>query len=550
MSLTPRFQFPGIDPATVKSASYALGHGITPGVITVEVPAGTPLPQREGTAVFSYGATEIRVVGCRVDVGNCRRGQGVSWVFSILDGRWRWEYGGPGRNGFVTGHYNLRRPDGVLRPETERDPQSLAQALLRMMRVERSDVSALPSALRPELHWSWATPAEALQGLADAVGCRVVYRPDGFVGLYPAGQGAELPDLPLVNDSFSLDTGAVPSNIVVVGRPALFQARWKTRPVGRDVDGEVKPIEQLSYQPAGGWFYETPGMFQGVDASDDEDAKDDPRRLALQTVWRWYQITEMVGGPLLPGAGSQATINSYRECLPLQDGLVDVLQADAKGTLQQKPPVVRGTFLDEQFTYAEVEDGIFRGDFSILRELGVVQFAQPVYRIDSGAIVQADLTLEIAFEWRPTADEPWRPTWTFPVQPRPDVGDKVLHREELAYNARWEYRGGYRAGQRNNRQADELDQQARHAAALWLQSLQAVQAADRTYAGLVEINPDGAISQVTWQIGGGQPCVTRASRNSEHDTDLFPPYQRRWQNQQLRAIIDQSARQRAGKARG
>jgi hypothetical protein len=38
----------------------------------------------------------------------------------------------------------------------------------------------------------------------------------------------------------------------------------------------------------------------------------------------------------------------------------------------------------------------------------------------------------------------------------------------------------------------------------------------RVYPGLVAVEPDGAIREVTWSVGGGSPTTTTVSRNTEH----------------------------------
>jgi len=52
------------------------------------------------------------------------------------------------------------------------------------------------------------------------------------------------------------------------------------------------------------------------------------------------------------------------------------------------------------------------------------------------------------------------------------------------------------------------------------------------YVGLQAINPDGAISQVTWEIGGSG-CYTSASRLYE-PSPYVPPYKERRQQDMLR----------------
>ena len=51
------------------------------------------------------------------------------------------------------------------------------------------------------------------------------------------------------------------------------------------------------------------------------------------------------------------------------------------------------------------------------------------------------------------------------------------------------------------------------------------QAASAQYAGIVDISPDGAIQQVSWEIGP-RGALTRASRNTE-DVPFVPSYAER-----------------------
>lgn len=544
MANTPRFTYDGLNPNYVQRVSVTVSHGITPAVITVQIPAGAQLPNLEGTAVLSFGGTSITFPGCKFDIGQSTLQGGGSWTLSILDGRWRWQYG------TISGHFNLRDVEGKLRTSTEQTPQQLAQMCLREMRITTYDLSQMPDQPRPECHWSHRVPAQALMELADAVGCRVVVTPRGLVRICPAGEGADLPDVPSMDIGLAVDTGALPSAVLVVGGEALFQARWTLVAVGRDTDGEIKPIDDLSYRPSTGWENSFPGHFTDV-AEGTDDTQPDPRKLALQTVWRWYRIDELVDGQQLPGI-PRTSIESWKECLPLQDGLLDTYKDGFSKNLQRQPPIVRGDFFDGEFTYEEVTDGQYRGGLSVMAEAGVIVMDKPLYRYDdTGKIVPADIQVEIAFPWKQNdKEEPYRPTWRYTVKPRPDVGDHALFREEIKFTARWLYDSqGNRTGQRDNRQADNLDDQAEYAARGFVTSLGNVNSADRTYPGLLDLQLDGAIQQVTWEFGTSQGPSTHASRCSEHDTDIIPSYADRKRVADHRQLMQDIKRMGTGKQR-
>ena len=61
-------------------------------------------------------------------------------------------------------------------------------------------------------------------------------------------------------------------------------------------------------------------------------------------------------------------------------------------------------------------------------------------------------------------------------------------------------------------------------------------AEDATYAGVWPIDPDGAIRQVTWSVGGGRPATTRVSRNAEHAVYL-PSYAERRRVDEARHFV-------------
>lgn len=522
MALIGRFEYPGLPAESVIAATYSLGHGVSPGVITVEVPALTAYPQPEGVGVFSYGSTVLPVVGCRFDLGTSRTGGGEIWTFSILDGRWPFEFGD------ISGHYNIRRPDGTIRPNTEKSPQELAKLCLKAMFISRFDISQLENLRRPEVHWSWANPAQALASLADECGCRVVYWVDRSISIVPTGYGANLPDLPSMSLDFSFDTSQIPSGVRVVGTDALYQSRWELEAVGLDTDGKWKPIDQLSYKPNGGWENEDPDKLSSVPERNDHD-KDNPRALALQTVFKCYRIKKLKGSRKFKGI--EGTVDDIKRCLPLSSGLVDLVTNDGAaegGERKQKPPIVRGDFVDNEFTHDTVQNQQYKSQFSVDGPAGIFQFGRPVYLEQNGRYVPARLVAEIAFPIKSEENrEPDRPTWRFPLTNRQGIGDKIIFAEDLRYVQKIEFdQNDSETGVWDNGERDELDRQAEELAKIYLKSLDTVQAGDRVYPGLWEIRPDGAIHQITWSVGKG-PATTRAGRNTEHDADIVPPYKER-----------------------
>jgi len=529
MALAARFEFPGIPATSVIAANYSLGHGITPGVVTVEVPAGMAKPRQEGTCVFSFGSTTLNIEGCKVDTGQSRIGQGQIWTYAILDGRWPWQYG------YIIGHYNVRRPDGRLREMTEKTPQELATMLLEEMNVASFDVSKMENTRRPEIHWSYENPAQALATLADEVGCRVVYRIDKSVAILPAGEGAALPNYAAMSIDFTLDTAQLPSGIIVVGAESTYQTRWELEAVGLDDDGLWKLIDDLSYTPTNGWEEEDPETMGNV-VEQTNPLKPNPRALALQTVWRCYRIKlSESGGPLGDGdfEGIDTLPDTYRGYLPLSSGLIDIQSTETSDedgvSLERKPKpaMVRGKFFDSQWLHDMVEDVAYKGQVSVDGENGIVQFGKPMYEDDDGRYKEATIVVEVAHPIRRADRELERPTWVFDLTGSRSVGKKVLMAPDLKYTVKVEYDiDNNETGRIDNRVSDKLDDQAEYLANTFLTSLSTVESGDRSYPGLIDTKTDGAISQISWSIGRG-PATTRVSRNSEHDADIIPPFKER-----------------------
>lgn len=507
-----KFSFPGITNWT--QVSYSFGHGITPGVITVEVPANTCWPAQEGTAILD----SIRLDGCRVDSGSSRIGGGNRWTFAILDWRWKWRFGS------ISGVYNQRDGAGKLKKDTEKTPRELAEMLLDEMQVSKRNIGAMPNTHRPEVNWSFQNPAASLADLAEQVGCRVVPHWDQSVSILPAGQGDSLPDGPSPAIEISLDTGEIPSGVKVVGATARIQARWKLEAVGRDTDGKWKPVDDLSY--AVDWTRETPGFLTSI--RKDENAKIDKRALAVSTVYFAYRIKELKAEGKIPGVEIDAKSIERKQCLPIMQTLAETWEDPTTKETAFRPAVVRGSWTKNEPGGNTVENETYAGRLSFDAEAGVVLFDQPMFRIDGNAFKFADITLEVGFPIHKDATSgPYRPYWRHDIQPRNDVGDAILRADELQYVVRQTYGSdGTPIEWKDNRETDELDKAGEDLAKRYAAGLETKRAGQRHYAGIVPQRLDGAIGQVSWSLGANGARTT-ISRNSEHDTDIIPSYKRR-----------------------
>jgi hypothetical protein len=236
----------------VLSATYTLTAGITPSVVQMEIIPQTQQIAAVGDVVFVHGNTTLTIPGCRADQASMVRGSNGTLVsFSLMDRRWKWKFGE------IYGHYNQRDADGLIITATEKTPQQLATLCLQAM-GETADVSQIPNNARPEAEWVAENPAEALANILEPFGMIIVLQIDSTVAIRQQGVGAALPESAnLVEQQISSNPPEVPATIRVLGAPNRYQYRLMLEAVAYDTDGRLKPINQLSYKPAGGWGKET-----------------------------------------------------------------------------------------------------------------------------------------------------------------------------------------------------------------------------------------------------------------------------------------------------
>lgn len=509
--------FPGI--AQILSARYTLAHGITPGVCEVEVvPQDDPIGLG-GTLAFHWGVVTIAIPGCKADLATARRTEnGLVWSLGILDKRWRWRYGE------IYGEYNRKGSDGQTITATRKTPQQLATLCFQAMGESTFDVSLLPNTAEPEVFWDGqAPPAVHLADLVESLGCTIVLKIDGSVKIEPQGLGGQLPELQTILDAtLAVDPPETPSAIRVLSDRTRVQARLRLRAVGRDTDRSIKLINDLSYTPTNGWALEN-DLFSNV--TDDEENK-----LAIETVWRWYRV-DVTASVLQPPEFAEP-ITSEEQILPVLNELVETFE-DSSGVVRQKPAKIVGLYwirnIGAPVNSTTSDHYDYPGDFQLDSELGIVKFPVQVKQwvSETAGWTQAELYLDCSFEVRSIETRaPHRYSYLLPLSAF-GAGVEVVHRPEVKLGI-YEQRSSPESSPTWHyiRDPASLDSELRHYAEGAAQKYAPLGTADASYGGLVVIQPDGAIWQVTWQVGGPGPAITHASRNSETDP-YTPPYRQR-----------------------
>lgn len=556
--------WPGVAEST--SCDYTLSHGVTPGVAMLTVPLGGGTPAEHGTLAFSMnGSVVVSFKDCKLADMKLQAGDGGQMLLlTILDRRWKWSWGA------ISGHYNTRLPDGDVDPDRELSPQVMAALCLDAMGESGYNVSALPDDARPQVDWEFENPARALADLAEQFGCRVVLKTDGRVMLARSGAGASLPLGYTTESAVMSNPPEKPSEIWFVCGPSRYQFEWGLQAVGQDgilvagevVPGEIKPIDNLSYKPANGWsYFDLEKMVQVAAAY---------RHLAQRTVFRMYRIVGNAdfGQPLnLPGFGKLA---DGFQVLPIEDvqvrtyedeGIAPPANLGAKGDNGTSLPAeVRGIFypLTQAFKNSAADTKV-QIPFSIIRDQAIVAFEKAIFGFSTNGKIET-VTAELAAQ--PAANNRAAPArlkliaacsvrnaatwqWVRHIVKR-KIGNvktppRIIREDKVYLN--------YFNGQPTNKV--KVEKEAKAVLDAIEKEYQTVAAAERSYEGILNISPDGAIQQVAWHVG--EPFAsTQAGRNTEFSLNL-PSYEERRRterisNAHMEALREQRQQQEAAKA--
>lgn len=542
------------------SCTYSCSQGITPGVASLEIPEqDTSRIAKYGDLVITDGFGTVTLKNCQVQSVDYPRSP-RRIVLHIADRRWAWRFG------FITGEWNVIDPypdlslippgefvvaGGPYAPGTFRPAHLLMGDCLKEMGELTPLINPAPAVAIPA-KWEEEPPASALAGLADAVGFRVCYQPSlDRVLVAPVGVGGPLPgDLPIVSESPSFGLGTRPATIRLVGGEVIFNDLVMLEPCGQEPTGEIRHINDLSFAPAGGWSRCYPGTFGEVRATA-ELTKQEAVELASQCVWRMFRIRMVDQVNFLPGP----TIAGYglvkdRKQITLLPQSYYVTKA-ANGQPDTAPPYVLGSI------YIPKHEGLLGNALNAILgntdpatsgklprspridgARGLVTFDRQCFRFTSAdGWTAPELYLYTGMTIR---DIVGRKTLKFARDGAAGeagfaVPPEILRHPELVLV----YRAIRNAVDRElrvlNDNLDELVPAADYYLQRAAEKYEVTGALSRTYAGIYPIDCDGAIQQVTWSVGGGQPATTTASLNTEHDP-YTSPYPERRRKEQLIAF--------------
>jgi hypothetical protein len=508
-------------------ASMTYTPGVAPNMATIQIP-----PQdagkiySAGPLIWRFGDQTWTFQGCRLQSIRSRlTDKGNVWELSILDRRWVWT-----ECGKISGYYNARAGE-KLKPGTEKKPQDLARLCLEAMGEQRFDVSQLPNEARPEVDWDYILPSEALAQLCDQLGCVIILGLNNRVSIQRKYVGAQLPVPGITQGDLALRPPDPPGRIIVTGARSRFQAELPLRAVGKDTDGSVKPIEELSYRPEGGWGFSDLQDFSGMS---DPTAK----KLAQESVYRWFRVEAPFKLPNLRGE-----VDDVRRILPLETVQVEKWERDNRQV--PRPAWVYGEFWagddtgrksinisDTEANLREKSQAIWQNGFSIDATHGIVKLSEPCYLLELSTLttesnnvpkrvnpqnIPPKLWLRTAVSLRDAKTWGWLRSEferRFSGRSAAPAHARYFRHDDIIHEQYFDFERGTGRLIENYREINKAGQYYldRHAI-----EYNPEQSAAISYVGLKPIQVDGAIWQVAWSISGGM-ATTQATRNREEMT--------------------------------
>lgn len=559
--------WPGIN--GLISCNYTASHGITPGIATLVIPEQDPgkIPN-QGDLILTDGNGTIRLRRCRLQQWSFSGGAGTPRTITlhIADRRWQWAYG------VAWGDWNqidphpdpatLTEPEyiasgGPWMPGTYRPAYMMMADLLALMNEVRPLIEPVPDIPVP-MRWNGMRPAQALAALCDELGYVIVYQPIADrILLTPKGMGAGLPNLiPIHSSSVSANLPTLPSRLELHGGETIFNDYLKLEPCAPERNGEIRALDDLSYRPTNGWSANgLPPWFGSVPAGDNM-TQEETVKLAQQNVWKMYRVSPLAvdnpNGVLnVPGFGPVVD----RKQIVLGSQLYG-LSKDIQGQLQTEPAFCVGSvyFAQGWPTWLKPVGVTTVGShtsfgarlpltFTVDSARGVVLFDRYIYARDANKrLIAPELYIRTGFTLRDMVG--LRPARFIVGGPTGAIVDPlcppaIVHHAEMrevvnvirdvaAANPTFAI-----ADVATNR--DELIPQANYYLQAAVREYELDAAATIQYPGVVGLEPDGAIGQVTWQVGGNSAAMTTASRNTEH-TYYLPTAKERRRNEQYVAF--------------
>lgn len=361
--------------------------GVEPNCALLWAHTQSTAPSLYGTLTFGFNGIGIIWGDAMVDLSAVQVSTSGQWqMFKIYDRRHRW------RNHVITGAYNVVLPDGTVDPDTTKSLTELVQILFSAMGESSPDLSAITSSERPMVVWDRDVAADELDELLSVRGYAVHLANNGTPVVHQIGSGTVLsPDSETVSLDMQIDPPEKPEYLGIVCDHTRVQSKLKCRPVGREVSGEWKHADSVSYAPAGGW---NNSVIKQMNWITDPATK----AIAEATIGKCYQVDTQADGSHDIAAGSvdyaqgEIAITTGFQYLPVSADLVESLDGGF-GKVEKKKAFVEALYFEGgEPTKQAQSDGIqiIEDGYTLDEDLGIVTFDEPLLRKDDSGDMTSD----------------------------------------------------------------------------------------------------------------------------------------------------------------
>lgn len=458
---------------------------------------------------------------------------------TVFDRRWRWKDGvldmianaikRPTKETDENGNPVNGPSRSVVDLTTLSTSQKIAEQILIALGEPLYDLRGIAGYGFPEVIAEGQKPADVLLEIMERVGVESIIDNRDSIKFIPLQFSPELPANPRLLDrteGYRLETG--PDYWVFRGGPTLFQRDYLMEAVGKEQSGEIKPIDELSYAPKDGtWYDEDPRDFGGVDIKF--------RALARSCVFRWYRIKLPVNlpSPKLSEDTPQKVKTAFRKLLKVKEDerwrILPMRErqachpADAPNDADEPPEaiVIGRYWMAGEAAMHNASPGEVNGDtrnhpnivIEVPRTLdekkGIIKFAEPIYELDEkfDKMIEPKLRIRVGLGLRDRERKAYlRHEWYFKGRAQPIGTLPSYIQDDSVHYVIWDqYEPTRERGRTNERQFSKA---AVAAVQNKLDDVRPQRPETWQYDGMQLIEPGGRVRQVKYEYSEGTALTT------------------------------------------
>ena len=336
------------------SAEYSLTLGASAGSGSIEfADLSVNLPYK-GTLLIGDGTNFIQLSNLYVDKPRIEGDADAGFKLSatVHDRRYAWQWG------MIFGSYN--QPDYTSVPKKEKTLQQLIEMCLWKLGEDPGTYKLIDIPVTyPSVKWEPENPATALDDLCDEAG--LVIGIDTAVNnnpvvICPYNHDRQVPVHVMTNSVEGVSSAIKPKQVYFIGGKNIIQRKFENLvPVGEDIDGGIKRIDDLSYAPDD-WGVSLGKLFTDL-------ANPAQMELADKCIFKWYAI-------------DFDKYDADKE-LPLLTEIVDTI-IDEGVEKRDKPYILGSKVVWDGVSFVNKDNQKISDGFTLDKKLGLVKFNEVV----------------------------------------------------------------------------------------------------------------------------------------------------------------------------